>query len=88
VKRGTDRAVGLGVLALLPICCIGLPLLAAASISVAALAWGGAAVGAVVAIGALSVVLLRRRSSAGACPAPDELRAPRATRVSKEVAKR
>lgn len=66
---------------------VGLPLLAAASVSVAALVWGGAFVGAVVAVVALSVVLLRRRSSAGACPMSDEPRAPRVTRVSKEVAK-
>lgn len=87
MKKGTDKAVGLGLLALLPICCIGLPLLAAATISVAALAWGGALVGAVVAVVALSVVVLRRRSRTGACPTPDEPRATHVTRVSKEVAK-
>ena len=84
MKKSTDKAVGLGVLALLPICCLGLPLLAAASISVAALAWGGALVGAAVALVALSVVLLRRRSHAGTCRTADE---PRSPRVSKEVAK-
>lgn len=66
MRKGTDKAVGLGLVALLPLCCLALPLLAAASISVAALAWGGALLGALVALAAFSVVLLRRRQRAGA----------------------
>ena len=58
---------GLGLIALLPICCLGLPLLVAASVSVAAVVWiGGIAAGAV-AFAALVVVVaarVRRRRSA------------------------
>jgi len=59
MKSGSNKGLGLGLIALLPICCVGLPLLAAASIGVAALAWGGAVVGALVAVVALAVVLRR-----------------------------
>jgi hypothetical protein len=55
---------GLGPLALVPIaCCIGIPLIAAAGLSVASAAWaGGAAIGALVlvALTALLAVRLRR----------------------------
>jgi len=51
VKRADVK--GLGLIALLPICCIGLPLLVAASVSVAAVAWVGA-------IAALVVVVTAR----------------------------
>ncbi len=58
--RASLGAVGLASLAV--VCCAALPLLVAASISLAALAWGGLVVGAVVAIAAFSFVVLRRRT--------------------------
>lgn len=66
--RTSLGAVGLTLLAV--VCCAALPLLVAASISVAALTWGGLVVGAVVAIAAFSFVFLRRRTRASACKAP------------------
>ena len=55
--------LGLGVLALIPIgCCIGLPLIAAAGISVALAAWvGGLTLAALVLIVAVAVLVLRTR---------------------------
>ena len=95
MNSGTDKGLGRGVVIALPLlligCCVGLPLLAAASISVAALAWGGALVGGLVAVAAFSVVLLRRRARARACRTRDALREPSATQlptVSTEVGKR
>ena len=85
MKGGADKALGLGLIALLPICCVGLPLLLAAGISLAAFAWGGAVLGGLVAVAAFSGVLLRRRARASACRIPAE---PRAARLSEEVAKR
>ena len=65
MKRGDVK--GLGLIALLPICCLGLPLLVAASVSVAAVVWVGAIVAAAVAVAAAVVVVAaraRRRRSA------------------------
>ena len=55
--------LGFGLLALIPIvCCIGLPLIAAAGISVALAAWvGGLAFAALVLIVAVAVLALRTR---------------------------
>jgi len=55
--------LGVGLLALIPIaCCIGLPLIAAAGISVALAAWvGGLALAALVLIVAVAVLVLRTR---------------------------
>jgi len=56
---------GIGVLAV--VCCAGLPLLLAAALSAAALAWAGGLTVGLVALGvavALLVVRARRRSSA------------------------
>ena len=54
---------GVGLLALIPIaCCIGLPLIAAAGISVALAAWvGGITLAALVLIVAVAVLVLRTR---------------------------
>ena len=61
---GVGKNHGLALLALLPIaCCVGLPLVLAAGISVAALARGGVAAGVIVVMVVCSVLLLRRRSS-------------------------
>jgi len=56
--------LGVGLLALIPIaCCIGLPLIAAAGISVALAPWvGGIALAALVLIVAVAVFALRTRS--------------------------
>ena len=65
MKRGDVK--GLGLIALLPICCLGLPLLVATSVSVAAVAWIGGIAAAAVAFAAVVVVVAarvrRRRSS-------------------------
>ena len=61
MSPGGDERLGLGLLALLPIACCGLPILLAASIGVAAVAWGGAVVGAIAAAGLSTVFLVRRR---------------------------
>ena len=55
--------LGVGLLALIPItCCIGLPLVAAAGISVALAAWvGGLALAALVLVVAVAVLVLRTR---------------------------
>jgi membrane protein implicated in regulation of membrane protease activity len=55
--------LGVGLLALIPIaCCIGLPLIAAAGISVALAAWvGGIALAALVLIIAVAARVLRTR---------------------------
>ena len=58
MKRGDVK--GLGLIALLPICCLGLPLLVAASVSVAAVAWVGAIAAGAVAFAALVVVVTAR----------------------------
>lgn len=63
MKNATEKGLGLGVIALLPICCVGLPLLLAAGISLtAAFAVGGAVLAGVVAGLVLAAVLLRRRA--------------------------
>jgi hypothetical protein len=68
---GLRKSLGVGAIALLPIaCCIGVPLLVAAGIGAAAFLWGGAIVGGVVLIGAVAVVLVRRRARAAACRVP------------------
>jgi hypothetical protein len=65
------KSLGIGALALLPIaCCIGLPLIVAAGIGAAALAWGGAVVGAVVIATAAAFLVLRRRARTQACRRP------------------
>ena len=64
MKRGDVK--GLGLIALLPLCCLGLPLLVAASVSVAAVAWiGGIAAGAVAfaAVAVVAAARVRRRRS-------------------------
>jgi membrane protein implicated in regulation of membrane protease activity len=55
--------LGVGLLALIPIaCCIGLPLIAAAGISIALAAWvGGIALAALVLTVAVAVLILRTR---------------------------
>lgn len=55
--------VGLGALVLLPIvCCVGIPLIAAAGISVAVAAWaGGAVIGAIVLVAVALVLSARYR---------------------------
>ena len=59
---------GTGALALLPIaCCIGLPLLAAAGVSLAVAAWTGGIAAAAIAVALVLVVFtsrMRRRRSA------------------------
>ncbi len=55
MKRGDVK--GLGLIALLPICCLGLPLLVAASVSVAAVVWVGAIAAGAIAFAALVVVV-------------------------------
>jgi thiamine monophosphate synthase len=64
VKERAGSGVGFGLLALLPIaCCVGLPLVAAAGISVAAVAWvGGLAVGAVALVAAVFFLVVRARA--------------------------
>lgn len=66
------KSLGLGALVLLPmVCCIGLPLIAAAGVSVAVAAWvGGAVVGAIVLVGALLVLGLRLRRRHGGALLP------------------
>ena len=68
----TRKNVGVGAVAVIPIvCCLGIPLVAAAGISVAVAAWaGGIALGAVVlaAVVILLSVRLRRRRSRQAPP--------------------
>jgi len=58
VKRGDVK--GLCLIALLPICCLGLPLLVAASVSVAAVVWIGAIVAGPIAVAAGAVVAAAR----------------------------
>ncbi len=55
--------LGVGLLALIPIaCCVGVPLIAAAGISVALVAWaGGITLAALVLILAVAVLVLRTR---------------------------
>lgn len=74
MKNGTEKGVGLGMIALLPICCIGLTLVLTAGISVAALAWGGALVGGIVAVAVFSAVLLHRRGRTSATRVPAQSR--------------
>ena len=61
----TRKSLGWGALALIPIaCCIGIPLIGAAGISVAVAAWAGGITVAAVVLVAVSIVLgvrLRRR---------------------------
>jgi asparagine N-glycosylation enzyme membrane subunit Stt3 len=59
----TRSNLGLGVLALIPIaCCIGLPLIAAAGISIGLAAWvGGVALAAFLLIAAVALLVLRVR---------------------------
>jgi hypothetical protein len=61
------KNLGLGALALVPIvCCIGIPLIAAAGISVAVAAWaGGIAVGGIVLVAAIVLLALRLRRRHG-----------------------
>jgi hypothetical protein len=64
--RGSLGAAGIAVLAVA--CCAGLPLLLAAGLSIAALAWiGGVAVGFVALAAALALIVLRVRRRRAAC---------------------
>jgi asparagine N-glycosylation enzyme membrane subunit Stt3 len=60
------KSLGLGAFALVPIaCCVGIPLIATAGISVALAAWvGGVAFGALVLVAAFALLILRRRRQA------------------------
>lgn len=66
--------LGVGAVALLAVvCCAGLPLLVAAGLSVAALAWiGGVAGGALALAAAIGLLALRGRRRRAACAVPDE----------------
>ena len=66
------REERLGLLALVPIGCCGLPLLVAAGVGWTAFAWVGALVGGIGAAGFLALVLIRRRSE------EEDVRLPRA----------
>ena len=56
----THKSLGFGLVALLPIaCCIGLPLIAAAGVSVAVAAWAGALALATLVLSATLVLLAR-----------------------------
>jgi Flp pilus assembly protein TadB len=75
----TDRTkhagLGVGVVSLLAVvCCAGLPLLVAAGLSVAVLAWiGGIAGGAVALTAVIGLLALRsRQRRAAACDVPRE----------------
>ncbi len=59
----TRKNLGLGALALLPIvCCIGVPLIVAAGVSVALAAWvSGIAIGGIVLVGAIVLLAVRVR---------------------------
>jgi len=59
------QSLGLGALALVPIaCCLGVPLLAAAGVSLAVAAWtGGSAAAAIVLVLVVFTSRLRRRRS-------------------------
>jgi hypothetical protein len=63
VRSGGER-LSLGLLALVPVACCGLPILVAMSIGLTALAWGGAVAGAIAAAALSTVVLIRRRGRA------------------------
>ena len=65
-----SKGIGLAGLALLPIvCCVGLPLLLAAGLSVAAFALiGGIAVGAVALAAAVALLLVRARRRRACAP--------------------
>ncbi len=56
--RASLGVIGAALLAV--VCCAALPLLVAASISVAALAWGGVVAGAIVAVAGFSFFLRHR----------------------------
>ena len=70
--KETRKSLGLGVLAVIPIaCCVGIPLIAAAGISVAVAAWaGGIAVGSLVLVAAAIMLTLRVRQRRHARQAP------------------
>lgn len=76
MRDGTRRSgLGVGAVSLLAVvCCAGLPLLVAAGLSVAALAWiGGIAGGTLALAAAIGLLALRgRRRRAPACAVPDE----------------
>ncbi len=62
-----DGLGGLGVAILAVVCCAGLPLLVAAGVSVAALAWiGGLALGLAALAIAIALLVLRARRAAPA----------------------
>lgn len=70
-ERKAAPAGGLALLALPVACCVGVPLLAAAGLSVGALAWvGGALVGGLALAGAAALVALRARRRRAACEVP------------------
>ncbi len=74
------KNLGLGALALVPIvCCVGLPLLLAAGISVAAFTViGGISVGALVLGAAIALIVIRARRRR-ACATPTITNVPRRT---------
>ena len=61
---GGDERLGLGLLALLPVACCGLPLLLAAGIGLSAFALGGLLAGGLAVAALLTAVLVRRRARA------------------------
>jgi len=80
------KGIGVGGIALLPIvCCVGLPLLLAASVGAAAFVWGGVAIGVLALVAVVVFVVVRRRAQASACRAP--LADPHARRASEVVSK-
>jgi membrane protein implicated in regulation of membrane protease activity len=70
--KDTRSHLGLGLLALMPIaCCIGVPLIAAAGVSVALAAWiGGVALATVVLIAVVVLLVLRARRYRHEPPSP------------------
>jgi hypothetical protein len=64
VGSGGDERLGLGLLALLPVACCGLPLLLAAGIGLSAFALGGLLAGGLAVAALLTAVLVRRRARA------------------------
>lgn len=78
--REPRTSLGWGALALIPIaCCIGIPLIAAAGISVAVSAWvGGIAIGALILAAATALLVIRGRRRR-ACATPAITNVPRRT---------
>ena len=65
----THKNLGVGLLALVPIaCCIGVPLIADAGISVALAAWAGGIALAAIVIVVVGLLVMRARRHHGATP--------------------